>query len=283
MQSRRGRWSFSCAGAAAVGAAGLLSIGSPAPRSGEPPLFVSRAITVESARTAAFIAHLRAHDVSAWRKLRARGMLRDHRVYQFVRPRRPGIERPAWNFLLVAELVPGVEAGAYLDAEAGVVRHTPEHDALFKLLRMEVLEATEASYHPTPGPGPAGREDRATYWIEYIVVKPEKAYLDEYRAHMATALGPAFREFAGRGHVFNFRAMETRRVMRTTSGIPDWNQIHIVGLLPENEPIAWATFDSLVDRGKPTRGGSDAIFSRLDSIRTKPREDMMVELTGLRP
>jgi hypothetical protein len=53
--------------------------------------------------------------------------------------------------------------------------------------------------------------------------------------------------------------------------MPDWNQLHLFGMLPEHLDQHVARFDVALRAVKPASVGFDGCFHLLDGIRRRPR------------
>jgi hypothetical protein len=81
--------------------------------------------------------------------------------------------------------------------------------------------------------------------------------------------------------LLNLIALETVSVEFAQPGMPNWNQIHLRGYFPDKGRVPPSALDGALRRVNPQSGGAAAVFGRLDSIRTKPREDVARQLPEL--
>jgi len=230
-----------------------------------PTLYLARVIFVDPANRDAYVRWLERSQRAVWQQLKRRGYLADETVFE-VDKVLSGSEVPTWNFLLLAHIASGVTAPVFLqaerEAEREVERSTPHDGAAadsvpVKVRRVDVLRSTPNSYYPVPEVMDAAD---AEFVIEYIAVQTTQAALDEYRETMRVSIGPVVGEHMRNGTRFSFIALETVSVEFAEAGMPNWNQIHVRGGLPD-DPIPWPSTLA-------------AAYRKLDSIRTKPRIDL---------
>ena len=232
-----------------------------------PTLYLARVISVDPANRDAYVRWLERSQRPVWQELKRRGYLADETVFELTKVV-SGSAVPSWNFLLLAHIASGVTAPVFLQAEREGELST-RHDGAagdsvpFAMRRSEVLRSTPNSYYPVPAASNRNREAEAEFLIEYIAVQNTPAALDEYRESMRVSIGPAIGERVRNGTGFSFFALETLSVEFAEAGMPNWNQIHVSGLLPRrtDEPHM------------PWPPAVAAVLGKLESIRTKPRID----------
>ncbi|MBI5288045.1 MAG: hypothetical protein HY873_03640 [Chloroflexi bacterium] len=84
------------------------------------------------------------------------------------------------------------------------------------------------------------------------------------------------------GAAYSFVPLETDTVLSRSAEMPEWNQLHVMGMFPMPREEFRALFDEAITRVNPASGGFAGVFSRFDEIRTKPRWDLGRELANLR-
>jgi len=255
-----------------------------------PAVYIARVLSVSAAGRDAFVSCLRRKEFPAWQKLKRGGLLTDQSVFETssVRLTAPGV--PAWNVLLLSHLAPAVAPDAFFNAEEKRVgKRSPgtrcEDAPGVETRRIEVLHSTPNSYHPRPAAGARGpdapTEFTVPYIVEYIAVRETPEALNEYRETMQMNIGPAVGQLIRDNLLLNLIALETVSVKYAQPGVPKWNQIHLRGYFPDKGPVPPSALDGALRRVNPQGGGAAGIFGRLDSIRTKPREDLARQLSGL--
>lgn len=258
--------------------------------SGErPAVYVARVLSVSAPERAAFVACLRQKGLPVWRQLKRDGLLADQSVFETdsVRLAAPGV--PTWNFLLLSHLAPSVTPDAFFQAVKRRERKQPvtrcEDAPGVETRRVEVLHSTPNSYYPRPAAGVqasgAPTEFTVPYIVEYIAVRETPEALNEYRETMRTSNGPALGQLIRDNMLLNLIALETVSVEFAQPGMPKWNQIHLRGYFPDKGRVPPSALDEALRRVNPQSGGAAAVFGRLDSIRTKPREDVARQLPEL--
>ena len=116
--------------------------------------------------------------------------------------------------------------------------------------------------------------------IEYIHV-PEP-YRAEYHESMLTHCGPAMGAMVATGLADSFAALETTKIHWADSALPDWNQIHFVGVLAAMTPSHFEhELDAALLKNDPSCGGCNSIFGRFAEYRQKPRWDFTLEVDAL--
>ena len=231
-----------------------------------PAMFVARTVDAEPGAREAYLQCLREVALPSWRKLHAEGQLLQNAVYEKAGELN-ALAGPDWQFLVVSRVrdgsrAPGNEA-ASCEQLAGV-----------RLIRAEAMRATPASFHPAEQN--ATRRPDLAFLIEFIAVQSARAALDAYRETMRTSIGPATGQLVLEGSLFNMIALEsTAPKSRAEPGF-NWNQIHIRGYYPELGPTP-AAMTIYMQRLNPERGDFAAVFKRLDSIRSTPRDNVARE------
>ncbi len=144
--------------------------------------------------------------------------------------------------------------------------------------RIETLRPTPDFYLPR-----AGSErfaSSAQFVIEYIDVQNKPAAKREYRETMRTSVGPAIGKLVNDGVFYSLSSFETASVEYTQPAMPRWNELHVRGYFPDKGPNP-PEVDIALKQVNPQRGGSTEVFARLDSIRSKAREDFARQLHEL--
>lgn len=238
--------------------------------------FVAYTVRVPPPERDAYVEYLVANARPVWASLRRDGLLDRRTVLEQVSVATELEGVPPWNFLHLAQLTPGVDPEEFLAEE----RRRMEAAAFAppgQLLRVETLESTPNSFHPTPARSDAG-DLRLEHIIEYINVFD--GHLDEYRRSMIVNSGPAIGRLVAQGLVYTFQALETESVEHLADGMPRWNQIHVMATVVGAD-FPPGAFDQALRAVNPEGGGYEGVFGRLDDIRNKPRETVNREVSEL--
>lgn len=186
-----------------------------------------------------------------------------------------------WNYLLLSKIPRSISANDFFKKESILLGNDSLFQQIgFELLRSEILMPTPNSYYPNPIEESSNSDLEIEYWIEYIAVNNDKESLDEYRTMMEQYFGLGAGLSVNEGKLYCFIALETTDVHFTNNKVPDWNQIHIMGILPNVEESP--NLDSVMKAKGIDREQMMSIVSRVYSIRTKPREDSSFELKRFR-
>lgn len=216
-----------------------------------------------------------------WNHLSHEGSLTTQQLYETVEIYYSESGQPHWNYLLLSQIPLTISINNFFKMESSLLgSDTLLEEIGLELLRSEVLIPTPNSYYPYPISILGNTELEINYLIEYISVNKDQLSLDEYRSIMKEYFGAGEHLLIAEGKRYNFIALETTKVLFSKESMPLWNQIHIVGRLPdiENPNILTA-----VMRAKGIEWDQmQSIINQVLSIRTKPREDWGIELSRFR-
>lgn len=237
-----------------------------------PPTFVVQTFTGTNAGSTAFVKCLERSARPKWLTLKSRGLLLSNRVYRKSGElnSQPGAD---WSVLVVSA-APSDQAAPALIQSTNYCHLSTQVEPV----RSEVMGVTPGSYHPAPA-GRARTKDLA-FLIEFISVKSDPAALAEYRDTMRTSIGPAVGRLVRENQFYSMVGLETTKVLRSSKGAFSWNQLHIRGYYA-SVGITPAAMTRYMQEADPKRGDFRQVFSRLDVIRSKPRDDVAAELTSL--
>lgn len=238
----------------------------------EDVIYVARTLNVLTDKQEGFEHNVEKTCLGTWKQLKENGVLAAVHLFEVVRVDSSDKSVPKWNFLLLYQIGKSRTADGLLTDEGD--RTCLEKIAPFEMKREEVLRATPNSYYPDPIPAQKKKKPAVEYWIEYIAVRNTLTALDEYRERMRSTFGPLAAEYIRIGaRYYNFYALETQRVISSTPDMPQWNQIHVNGVLTGPD-VPKVDCDAILRKVNPASAGCKATFSALDAIRTKPRMDI---------
>jgi hypothetical protein len=253
----------------------------------EPAVYFARTIRAEDPLT--FAAYLHQYYVPAWDRMRADRVIESIATFLTTQTLEQFPELPRWNILQVGRVPDGAIATTFFETEREAVgrlghtgHRTETDDPSVVTLRCETLRTTPNAHSPTPTTACLARRDDVIMSVEYIRVTPTPEALEEYQRLMVQSSGPAMRLLVDAGVAYNFMPLETDRVLSQSAPMPDWNQLHLMGMFPVPPAAFKAQFDDAITRANPTSGGFEGVFRRFDAIRTKPRWDLARELAALR-
>ncbi len=189
---------------------------------------------------------------------------------------------PGWNFVISSQLAEGANADSFLQAVEK--RKGCESAAGVEVRRMETLRTTPNSNYArtTAADDLKARESKVEFSIEYIAVKATPETLGRYRETMRLDHGPAAGVMIRDGWMFSAVALEKVKVNYNQPGMPNWNQIHFVGVLPGKDRMAVRdAADAALRQVNPGNGGYEGVTGSVASIRTMPRVDLARELFEL--
>jgi hypothetical protein len=250
-------------------------------------LYVARSVWVAPQARESYLACLQNKAVPVWRDLRKQGMLTGESVYETTQVRGSEKGAPEWTFLLLSHVASSATPQSYLAAEDDRLGPSPNSSrcadvANASALRLEVLRTTPNSYYPrvSEEDDREALKEHVSYDIEYIAVQDRRAALDQYRDNMRTYLGPAIGLMIDRKALFSFVGLETVSVLYARPGMPNWNQIHLSGRIPEDGEKFRTTLEAASRQVDPKRTaeGDAALLNRL---RTRPRIDTARKLYEL--
>jgi hypothetical protein len=252
----------------------------PVPDEG-PAVYVVRVISVGSAQRDAFVACLAQNDLPFWRALKGNGLLARVSVFETtsLTKSEPGV--PAWNFVISSQLAQDANADSLVQAVEK--RRGCENAPGVEVRRMETLRSTPNSNYArtTAADDLKAREWKVEFLIEYIAVKDTPEALHRFGEFMRLYEGPPVGLLIRDGWMFSALALETVKVNYTQPGMPNWNQIHIVGIIPEKEKDPTAAKAAGAAAIRQLNPGKNGYVADLNSIRTHPRDDHARELFEL--
>jgi hypothetical protein len=211
-----------------------------------------------------------------WLELHAEHVVESIDTIRLTRPLHVDEGIPEWHVLQVGRVPTGVNAEQFFSQELEVRTQHPGaepgiEDDFATVMRCETLRTTPDSHLPSPREDLAGRRSEVRLSVEVINVTPTPAALDEYQHLMMINAGPANRKMRDEGIIYNFTPLETERVLSVAQGMPAWNQLHVMGMVPENMNEHVAFFDAALRHVNPASGGFDGYFGVLDGIRHRPQ------------
>lgn len=226
---------------------------------------IATCVDVAEARRAAYLEHLAQRAVPVWRALVADGALAGREVFEQVGIIKEADDVPAWRFLHLATVADGVDPDDLIQREARALAGADFADA--EVLRSEVMVRTPLGYLARPAAAAEGRARAETpaFTLEYIDV--DAPFLNEYRLTMMLNAGPAFADLVAAAAVHSFRAFETEAVQSSRPGLPHWNQLHVIGVWPNELDRLWPALDDALKRVNPEGHGLKEVFGRLPAIR----------------
>jgi hypothetical protein len=188
---------------------------------------------------------------------------------------------PDWNLVQIGCVPDGRDAALFFEAEAVLLRGIDTKAApLATIVRLETLRTTPQSHSPTAIDSLVSRRDDIRISVECINVKHEA--LERYQELMMLNAGPATRELRDEGFIYSFTPLETDTVLFEASGMPAWNQLHVLAFLPENIEGFTDRFSEAILKANPDSGGYEGYFAELDEIRNRPRWSFGLYLPELR-
>jgi hypothetical protein len=202
-------------------------------------MFVSRVISVQPGTEQAFLNHLRDRCLPLWCELKDRRILSETNVFEITVEDSSLIEDPPWNYLILVQLVQGVDSQQLLGAEESLKADLPGVSPSYTIIRTEALSRTPNSFYPVPIPEHRGRTEEVDFLIEFIAVNESAEDLKGYQDLMRAYFGPANGKLVKDGILYSFVALETIEVLHQVEGLGSWNQIHISGDFPEYKTLDW--------------------------------------------
>jgi hypothetical protein len=249
-----------------------------------PAVYVVRVISVGSAQRDAFVTCLAQSDLPFWRGLKEKGLLARVSVFETtsVTKSEPGV--PAWNFVISSQLAQDANADSLVQAVAK--RKGCESAPGVEVRRTETMRTTPNSNYArtTAADDLKARESKVEFLVEYIAVKDTPEALHRISEFMRLYDGPGIGLLVRDGWVFSALALETVKVNYSQPGLPNWNQIHIVGTIPEKEKdptAANAAGAAAIRQVIPGNVDFAAVKAAVHSIVTHPRDDRVRELFEL--
>ncbi len=242
-------------------------------------LYVARTVLVAPQDREGYLACLQKTAVPVWRDLRKQGLLADQSVYETTQVRSGENGAPAWTFLLLSHVATSATPQSYLAAEDDRLGPSPNSSrctgaAGASTQRVEVLRSTPSSYYPrmSEEDDREALKENVSYDIEYIAVHDTPEALNQYRENMRTYIGPAIGVMISQRALFSFVALETVAVLYARPGMPNWNQIHFSGRMPEDRVKFRNALEAASRQVDPNRT-PEGDAALLDRLRTRPRID----------
>jgi hypothetical protein len=251
----------------------------------EPATYFARTIVVRSGAETEYIALLEEYVLPIWDAMRQRGTLSSMETIRLTRDLKRDARVPDWHLVQVG-CVPGhLNGTSFFDTEKLMLGDLPlsirQDAARFATnLRCESLRTTPNSHSPVPIDSLRIRRDDVRLSVECIQVRQEA--LERYQQLMILNAGPAIRELRDGGFVYSFTPLETDEVVLQAEDMPQWNQLHVLALLPENMESFTSAFSDAISRANPKSGGYDGYFRDLDDLRERPRWSLGRYLSELR-
>lgn len=242
----------------------------------EPAVYFARTIATASGRQADYIDFLRRTMIPLWEGLHSQGVLERIDTIKLGRALHADEGLPEWDLVQVGRVADGALGKDFFGHENDLKGKLAGNAAdleqeLASIMRTESLRTTPNSHLPLPTASVAARRPEVRLSIEVIRVTPTEEALSEYQRLMILNAGPASRRLRDAGFTYNFVPLETDEVLFEADGMPGWNQLHVIGMLPENMESHVATYDRALRDVNPESGGFEGYFGVLDSIRHRPR------------
>jgi hypothetical protein len=232
-------------------------------------VFVSRVISVQPGTEFAFLNHLRDRYLPLWRELKTRRIASEISVFEITVTDSSLAENPPWKFLILVELVEGIDSQQLLNAEESLRVDLPTQRPGYTIIRTEALSCTPNSFYPVPIPKHRGRAEEVDFLVEFIAVNESAEDLKRYRDLMWTYFGPANGKLVKNGTLYSFVALETIRVLHQVESLGSWNQIHISGDFPGYQTLDWDSLYTDVFR-ETLSADLDSVWALLPPTRDWP-------------
>ncbi|MBI1818074.1 MAG: hypothetical protein HYR72_24095 [Deltaproteobacteria bacterium] len=224
-----------------------------------------------------YLSFIEEHRLPIWREMHKRGDVASLETIRLTRDLKRDEGVPDWNLLQVGCVPEHGNGAAFFELERAMVDELfarqpslrEEQASLASILRCESLRTTPNSHSPQPIDSVRERYNDTLLSVECIRVQPEA--LEHYQELMIRNAGPASREMHDEGFTFSFIPLETEHVILETEGMPGWNQLHVLALLPEHTDDFIGRFSEAITRANPESGGYDGYFGELDGMRDRPR------------
>jgi len=215
----------------------------------------------------------------AWQQLASEQRLEELKVFEVTEVLDDWADTPTWTHLILARLPPGRSASEWLARERELTAGASGRSSTAAtLLRTEVYSTVPEGYYPWPHPSFRDLENELRYLVEYIDVKPERGFEEEYRRLMTEFFGPGNGLLYQEGARHGFLALESREVVFSDSAMPAFDQVHISAAATD----VWGRdLMDAVQRLRPSFE-PDPTIQRLMDIRQKLREELARELVEYR-
>jgi hypothetical protein len=250
-----------------------------APDAGDTGLHVLRMLAVPDDGGEAFQSQVETVFLPAWQQLESEQRLEELKVFEVTEVLDDWADTPTWTHLILARLPPGRSASEWLAYERELTAGASGlSSTTATLLRTEVYATVPESYYPWPHPSFRDLENELHYLVEYIDVKPERGFEEEYRRLMTEFFGPGNGLLYQEGARHGFLALESRELVFSDSAMPAFDQVHISAAATD----VWGRdLMDAVQRLKPSFE-PDPTIQRLMDIRQKLREELARELVEYR-
>lgn len=240
---------------------------------------VLRILAVPENRVDAFRSKLDETYLPVWEQLNTDSMLEELKVLEVTEVLEDWASTPKWTHLILARVSPDHTVKEFLAREHELVGENNSWDgSVAKLLRTEILNTVPESYFPWPHPDFPGRENDVRYLVEYIDIKPEEGYEEEYVALMVEFFGPGAGLMYREGSLYGFIALGSSEIVFSDPTMPEWDQVHFSAILTD---VLGTDFLDAVARANPSFERLPTIKRTLE-IRWKLREDWAKELIEYR-
>ena len=199
-------------------------------------IFVSHLIYTSQSTENEFLLYLQDKYIPIWQRLKDRNILDELSVFKFKKIDSTTTDKTQCNILILAQLVPKIDAHDYLNLENFRVNSISKDSLLFKIIRTEVLGYAPNAYFPALNPKNAVE---INYLIEFIAVKDSGGYVTQYNNLVTTYFGPLNGELIKEGKLYSIYMMETLEVVFQIDSSLPWNQIHISGDFSDYKDLDW--------------------------------------------
>ena len=225
----------------------------------------------------AYLDGLAEHGLPVWRALKDDGLLAARDLFEQVSVLKERDGAPQWRYLHLDVMGQGAEPNQFLRRQGESLKAAGAELADAQVLRVEFVERTPLGYHSTPDK--AFGHEAPVFAVEYIDV--HEPFLNEYRLTMMLNVGPAFAAMVEAGNIHSFRAFETKAVVFAEDGLPDWNQIHLIGCRADRMERLWPDLDAALQQVNPEGHGLKEVFGRLPEIRDILRMNISQRVAAL--
>lgn len=237
-------------------------------------VLIARTLKLESLNRNQFLKYLKKEWMPKWNKLHESGLLLEQRLFETDTILEGKDYATNWQFLIISKLNLKKYSENNIESEylSNKMKFT---NSGVRMQRLEVLIPLKNSYIPIDYEKYNDKLGDIKYLIEYIKVKPEKISLNRYDELMLKYFGGGARLLIEENKSCSFEALKTKSIVHVSEEMPEWNQIHISGKLPEME--GYVDYLNTVAKDNPNIDIRE-IVKEIIPLRTIPRVDFANEL-----